>query len=169
MKLLLLATVTVVGFTLTGCGGGGEGGSSSNPNSITPDTTSTAPQPLDQTPAPVTGNVETSADLKLTGEFALSSHFEVSVKIDISQLDNSSGYLSICPALETSSDGGDGSGPDYDNCFVRTALPDSIYDSNLDVSTAQGIAYSAIWFLDREREALITRHDLTTGAIRLLQ
>jgi len=113
--------------------------------------------------------MSTSAELTLASEFTLNSHVKIPVHIDISGLNNTSGYLSICSRLEVPEDNEQTGEPDYGNCFVRTALPESVFDSNLDLSTAQGVAYSAIWFLDQAQEALITRHDLTNGGIRVVQ
>jgi len=164
MKTSLIATIAVFGLALSGCGGGGGSSSAAAPEQSAaevPTQPPVDPQPEPTDPAPVSATSELTA----ANEFTLDSYLEVPVEIDITAINNASGYLSICSALN---EGSDDAGPDYDNCFIRTALPNSTYENSLDLSTAEGVAYSAIWFLDQTNSPVINRHDLSDGSIRLV-
>jgi len=173
MKVFMPTITALIVLSLTGCGGGG--GGSSELSSASPVATDAQPTPAqDNTPPPATENpqesvpveVTTTSDLVLADEFSLQSHVAVSVAIDIAGLENASGYLSICSQRDQG-EAASGEEPDYQNCFIRTALGDSNYATTLNLSTAQKVAYSAIWFLDLSREPIITRHDLASGKITL--
>lgn len=160
MKFRLLGTASILSLAITGCGGGGGSANSAaatipEPSNPGPVVVTTTPEPTDST-APVTATEQ----LRASDDFELSSSLEIAVQIDISGLDNSSGYLSICSAVEDSA-------PDYDNCFVRTALSESNFEGTLQLSTALDVAYSAIWFLDMSRAPVITKHNLGNRAIEV--
>jgi len=171
MKSLFTTAMVVTALVLGGCGGGGGSASAgtqppevvAQPEPAESEVPSPTPEAeANPAPAPITA----TSELVLSNDFSLQSHTSVEVSIDINSLDNSSGYLSICSVLNTD-DANSEEAPDYKNCFVRTAIPASAYEATLDLSTAEGVAYSAIWFLDLSREPVITRHDLTGGSIQL--
>ena len=141
---------------IVGCGGGG-GGSESAPAAAQPPVvvTDATPDPL---PEPVV--IEATSDLVADSTFDLATHKKVSVNIDISGTNNTQGYLSICSAKA------DGA-PDYEDCYLRTAVPDGTHQSTLLVGTNVGEVVSAIWFLDLSAEPVITRHDLAASQLTL--
>ena len=145
-----------VSLLIVGCGGGG-GGSESAPAAAQPPVVVTDVTP-DSVPAPVI--IEATSDLVADSTFDLATHKNVSVNIDISGTNNSQGYLSICGAKA------DGT-PDYEDCYLRTALPDGSHQSTLSVGTNVLELVSAIWFLDLSAEPVITRHDLAASQLTL--
>ena len=133
------------------------GGSESAPAAAQPPVvvTDATPDPL---PEPVV--IEATSDLVADSTFDLATHKKVSVNIDITGTNNTQGYLSICSAKA------DGA-PDYEDCYLRTAVPDGTHQSTLLVGTNVGEVVSAIWFLDLSAEPVITRHDLAAGQLTL--
>jgi len=160
MNIRTIISASIFSFLVTGCGGGG--GSSDSPSTVAEipssppsATTESAPQPGgDRQPVTATNELTAEAD------FALDSSLDIAVDINLKGLDNEAAYLSICGARSDAT-------PDYDNCFVRTALPEAAYEGTLRLSSALEDAYSAIWFLDMSHPAIITKHDLETGVIAL--
>lgn len=162
MRIRTLCTAAFTCVLITGCGGGG--GSSATPiavDSPAPATTATPPQ-AETTPPPTgpSSPVTSTDQLSASADFDLASTADVLVDIDISGLSNGNGYLSICSGLPDAK-------PDYDNCFVRTAIPNATYKGTLKLSSATEVAYSAIWFLDMSMPEIITRHELDQSQIQL--
>ena len=152
-KAKLSFLMSLASLLIVGCGGGG--GSESTPAVAEPPevVAETTPDPM---PEPVP--IEATSDLVADATFNLASHKSVSVNVDISGRNNNQGYLSICTAK------GDGT-PDYEDCYLRTAIPDGSHQSELLVATNVQAVVSAIWFLDLSAEPVITRHDLAAGQL----
>jgi len=154
---------------LGGCGGGGGSSSDSAPAAVQPPPVVAEapadPQPAPQTdPQPDQGSeelvVETTSDLVADSTFSLSSHKKVTVNVDISGMSNNQGYLSICAVTSAGT-------PDYEDCYLRTALPDASHQSELLVATNTTEVISAIWFLDLSAQPVITSHDLANNELTL--
>jgi|GEM_PF-3096862 len=159
-KAKLSTLMCGLSLLIVGCGGGG-GSSESAPAAAQPPVvvTDATPDPLpDPQQEPVV--IEATSDLVADSTFDLATHKNVSVNIDISGTNNSQGYLSICSAKA------DGA-PDYEDCYLRTALPDGTHQSTLLVGTNVLEVVSAIWFLDLSAEPVITRHDLAASQLTL--
>ena len=144
--------IGLVSLMIVACGGDG---SESAPTIAKAPSIETVATPEPQ-PEPLV--VNTTSDLVADSTFELPSHRNVSVNVDISGTNNNQGYLSIC---RMKSDGT----PDYEDCYLRTALPDGSHQSKLWVATNVQAVVSAIWFLDLSAEPVITRHDLAAGRL----
>lgn len=160
-RIIFMMVVTL----LSACGGGGGGSSSADapaPEATPPATTTPAPTtPAPTTPAPATpapSPAESTAQLKVDAGFSLASNRSVEVDVDISGLNNSNGYLSVClldDLLEV----------DYQSCLLRSSMADSKHLGSISLSTAVGRVATAIWFLDMSLDPIVDLHDLVDGGV----
>ena len=162
MKAITSKLGSIALLVLAGCGGGGSTNSdaiSSAAEVSSPEVTETVTEDL---PNPQTemATVETTSDLVAASSFNLASHKKVSVSVDISGMNTNQGYLSVCAATISGQ-------PNYEDCYLRTALPNGNHQTELLVATNINEAVSAIWFLDLSQEPVITNHDLSGNQLVL--
>ena len=162
MKAIPSKLSSIALLILAGCGGSGSTNSdaiSSAAEVSSPEVTETVTEDL---PNPQTemATVETTSDLVAASSFNLASHKKVSVSVDISGMNTNQGYLSVCAATISGQ-------PNYEDCYLRTALPNGNHQTELLVATNINEAVSAIWFLDLSQEPVITNHDLSGNQLVL--
>lgn len=162
--MLSRVVLIVLCAMLAACGGGG-GGSSSAIEAVAeaPASTGTGSDTTAETDtgsAEQTAPVTKTADLEVDAGFALSSSQLVPVDVSITGLNNANGYLSVCLLNELLE-------PDYDNCMVQSAMPDSRFQGTISVSTAISEVASAIWFLDLSEEPIIETHAVGPEGVQI--
>ena len=170
MKAIPSKLSSIALLILAGCGGGGSTNSdaiSSAEEVSPPEVTETVTEAVTEAvtedlPNPQTemATVETTSDLVAASSFNLASHKKVSVSVDISGMNTNQGYLSVCAATISGQ-------PNYEDCYLRTALPNGNHQTELLVATNINEAVSAIWFLDLSQEPVITNHDLSGNQLVL--
>lgn len=166
MKAIPSKLSSIALLILAGCGGGGSTNSdaiSSAAEVSPPEVTETVTEAVtEDLPNPQTemATVETTSDLVAASSFNLASHKKVSVSVDISGMNTNQGYLSVCAATISGQ-------PNYEDCYLRTALPNGNHQTELLVATNINEAVSAIWFLDLSQEPVITNHDLSGNQLVL--
>lgn len=147
--------IGLASLLIVGCSGGG--GGEPAPAAAAASSIGTVATPAPQ-PEPIV--INTTSDLVADATFDLANHKNISVNVDISGTHNSQGYLSICRMRSDDA-------PDYEDCYLRTALPDGSHESTLLVATNIQVVVSAVWFRDLSAEPIVTRHDLASGRLTL--